>query len=619
MVLDYGTPKLLGQYPGPYGQVFVLQDSIGSVSITAYFDDMQGLEKSKVAYQWQKANVSYPRVTNPEDWNDMLGNLVPYEGHHTPALSFGRAGYPADGSQAGWYRLRARNGATTNRADVFSSPVRVYVSTAGTPALASQSYSSAKTVFTKAGTQQELSLTAQFNNVTGEAYSWLWSKISPVGPYAHSGNWRDIGGGSTRRIWFGDGLTAGADTDDAGWYQLQVNVGGQYAFSDPVYVKIGNGGDPRRVPAKDGSIITQYPAAGVNVDVPMDATSDAARVSISAYPSPFAASTGFTPYTGMAWERSLDGESGWTNLTHEKEKNGPPPGAFPPDSDVIGKNSTLLIFTPNGSFAAYSKRVSGWYRLHFLDREEKVSGNWFTGYTGSEQHLIPKYSQPVQVTVVEAGTEGPRLQSQSQGVFAATVGSFGADAVSIGAYFLNMDGVRNGYRWKYNPSTSTYPPTTGWTDAIPAKETLVGLGTPTLTFGISSGVGAQASSTGWYLLVATNPFGTASSDAIHVYIRDLSEFKRPTISSVSPSSGPASGGTTVTITGANLTGAELVLFAGNSGPNQASAALGWNIVVEEGGNKLTVVTPAHKVGKSLVAVKTPYADPTDQRVLFTFT
>lgn len=68
-----------------------------------------------------------------------------------------------------------------------------------------------------------------------------------------------------------------------------------------------------------------------------------------------------------------------------------------------------------------------------------------------------------------------------------------------------------------------------------------------------------------------------------------------------------------------MTGATIALFAGNPSPNQVNAAVGGNIVVEEGGNKLTVVAPAHKVARSLVGVKTTHADITDQRVVFTFT
>lgn len=69
----------------------------------------------------------------------------------------------------------------------------------------------------------------------------------------------------------------------------------------------------------------------------------------------------------------------------------------------------------------------------------------------------------------------------------------------------------------------------------------------------------------------------------------------PTLASASPGSGPITGGTTVTLTGTNLTGATGVSFDG-------VPATSVNVV---DANNITAITPAHAVGTVDVAVNTP--------------
>ncbi len=70
----------------------------------------------------------------------------------------------------------------------------------------------------------------------------------------------------------------------------------------------------------------------------------------------------------------------------------------------------------------------------------------------------------------------------------------------------------------------------------------------------------------------------------------------PEISTISPSSGPASGGTTVTITGSNFTGATAVNF-------DATAVN--NFTVNSPGTKITVASPKGSAGTVDVTVTTP--------------
>ncbi|WP_172639224.1 IPT/TIG domain-containing protein [Streptomyces tailanensis] len=67
----------------------------------------------------------------------------------------------------------------------------------------------------------------------------------------------------------------------------------------------------------------------------------------------------------------------------------------------------------------------------------------------------------------------------------------------------------------------------------------------------------------------------------------------PTLTGLSPGQGPAAGGTTVTLTGSNFTGATTVLFGG--------VAASFTV---DSGTQITAVTPAHAAGATAVTVTT---------------
>jgi hypothetical protein len=70
----------------------------------------------------------------------------------------------------------------------------------------------------------------------------------------------------------------------------------------------------------------------------------------------------------------------------------------------------------------------------------------------------------------------------------------------------------------------------------------------------------------------------------------------PTVTSVSPTGGPIAGGTSVTVSGTNLTGETAVNFG---------ATPGTSVVVNGGGTSLTVTSPAEPAGTVNVTVVTP--------------
>ena len=66
-------------------------------------------------------------------------------------------------------------------------------------------------------------------------------------------------------------------------------------------------------------------------------------------------------------------------------------------------------------------------------------------------------------------------------------------------------------------------------------------------------------------VTVSTPGGTSATSAADEY----TYIPAPTVTKVSPTSGPAAGGTTVTITGTNLTGASEVKFGAAKPPRQS--------------------------------------------------
>ncbi|MEI9901090.1 MAG: IPT/TIG domain-containing protein [Hyphomicrobium sp.] len=90
-------------------------------------------------------------------------------------------------------------------------------------------------------------------------------------------------------------------------------------------------------------------------------------------------------------------------------------------------------------------------------------------------------------------------------------------------------------------------------------------------------------------VVVATPGGTGTGTNAYTYVA------APTVTGVSPNIGPIAGGTPVTITGTNFTGATNVTFGG-------SAATGVTVVND---TTITAVTPAHSAGLVDVYVTTP--------------
>jgi CSLREA domain-containing protein len=102
-------------------------------------------------------------------------------------------------------------------------------------------------------------------------------------------------------------------------------------------------------------------------------------------------------------------------------------------------------------------------------------------------------------------------------------------------------------------------------------------------------VTTPAHAAGTASVVVTTPGGTNATNALFTYAA------APTVTSISPTSGPIAGGTSITIIGSNFTGATGVTI-----DNVAAT----NLVVNSP-TSITVTTPAHAAGTASVVVTTP--------------
>ena len=95
--------------------------------------------------------------------------------------------------------------------------------------------------------------------------------------------------------------------------------------------------------------------------------------------------------------------------------------------------------------------------------------------------------------------------------------------------------------------------------------------------------------TGAVNVTVTTSQGTSTQTVTYTYVT------APVLSSLAPTQGPTAGGTTVTLTGTNLTGATAVSF-------DATAATSFTV---NSPTQITAVAPAHAAGAAAVTVTTP--------------
>ena len=105
-------------------------------------------------------------------------------------------------------------------------------------------------------------------------------------------------------------------------------------------------------------------------------------------------------------------------------------------------------------------------------------------------------------------------------------------------------------------------------------------------------------------VAVTTPSGTGTGTGLYTY-----GTPPPTVTAISPNTGPAAGGTAVTITGSNFTGATSVTIGG------AAVA---SFTVNGAGTSITTTTPAGTAGSTVNVVVTTPAGPGTGAGLFTY-
>nr|WP_269330170.1 IPT/TIG domain-containing protein [Kineosporia babensis] len=162
-------------------------------------------------------------------------------------------------------------------------------------------------------------------------------------------------------------------------------------------------------------------------------------------------------------------------------------------------------------------------------------------------------------------------------------------------------GPGNTFTYRDAPTVTSIVPTAG-PEAGGTLVTITGTGFTGATnvrFGSAQATGLTVSSdtqitvfapagTGTVDVLVTAPGGTSVPSAQYRYA------PVPTVSQISPSSGPVTGGTAITLTGSGFTGASSVTIDGSSQSYQ---------VVND--STITLTTPAHPAGNTPVVVTTP--------------
>ena len=215
-------------------------------------------------------------------------------------------------------------------------------------------------------------------------------------------------------------------------------------------------------------------------------------------------------------------------------------------------------------------------------------------------------------TTVYFGTATGRTVSVNAGGTQLTVKSpAGTSGASVNVRVVTTGGESpavTGDLFTYGPTLTSISPASGST-AGGTQVTITGAGFVTVTsvkFGTTTAASFSVKSA--TQLVATSPAHAAGTVAISVTTTagttpatsaDIFKFivPVPVVAAISPTSGPAAGGTTVTVSGSGLAGATTVYFGSNKGTT---------VSVNAGGTQLTVKSPAGTAGAAVaVRVVTP--------------
>ncbi|MDZ5637369.1 beta strand repeat-containing protein, partial [Janthinobacterium sp. GMG1] len=327
------------------------------------------------------------------------------------------------------------------------------------------------------------------------------------------------------------------------------------------------------------------------------------------------------PVIGVPYSQAMSASGGVAPYTYALDSGTMPPGITVSSSGVISGTvnatgayvfSVKVTDSTSGTPLTVTKNYSVSIAIPILSITPTVlsPGGLSTPY--SEQMSTSNGTAPY-TYVVESGSLPPGLTLSSSGLISGTPGSLGTfNFVIKSTDVTGGNGPYNTSR-SYSLVINAQPPPT-ITAVSPASGPATGgtavtitgtgfTGVTALKFGANNGVSVTVVNA--TTMTATSPAGSAGTVNVTVTAsggtsatgaaNQFTYIPAPTVTSISPTAGPATGGSTVIITGTGFTGAAAVTFG-------ATAATGFTV---NSATQITATAPPGVAGTVDVTVTTP--------------
>ncbi len=254
---------------------------------------------------------------------------------------------------------------------------------------------------------------------------------------------------------------------------------------------------------------------------------------------------------------------------------------------IFGTTATVLTNSTTVSFNTFT----------FSSAVDLTSFQLGSQSTVTDLTLTPTGGSGNSAINITTSLSGATITTNWTGITSFTITENGGDGIFIDTVYDNFIFTPNSSPVVTSISPTSGPSTGGTSVTITGSNFI---GTTGVTIGGASATGVTvvndttitattpAGTAGAQDVVVTNASGSGTGVGLFTYVA------APTVTGISPSSGPTAGGTSVTITGTNLTGATSVTIGGAS-------ATGVTVV---NSTTITATTPAGTVGAKDVAVTT---------------